>query len=284
VSGHGAQRSTSSGAAPLPALTVHGSLVTIAFAASDPLLVAGVLVVALVAIAHADAPRRLFLAMALGTGLAVAAINPIVAAQGDLILIDGPTTAILDFQVTLEELAYGLAAGARLAAVTLACGAFLGTVDRDRLLAAVARVAPRSALTVALAARLLPALRRDATAIGEAARLRGRAPSLRNAGVLVTPLAAAALERGLDRAEAMAARGYGAGPRTALSERPLTGCELAAAGAGLVLAAVAAAVIAGAAPYRWYPTLSAPGAASLGLAALTLAAGLAAVRLLRSGP
>ena len=118
-------------------------------------------------------PAPLFATIAITTGLAVAILNPFVSTQGDLILIDGPTSVFLDLQVTLEELLYGLAAGARLAAVTLLTGAFLALVDRDRLAARAALVAPRSALTVALAARLLPALRRDASTLHEAARLRG---------------------------------------------------------------------------------------------------------------
>ncbi len=52
-------------------------------------------------------------------------------------------------------------------------GAALAHFDADRLQAQVARIAPRSALTCALAARLVPTLERDARAISEQARLRG---------------------------------------------------------------------------------------------------------------
>jgi hypothetical protein len=94
-------------------------------------------------------------------------------------------------------------------------------------------------------------------------------------------MCAAALERGGDHAEAMAARGYGAGRATALPERPLSHGErlLAACGAGTLV--VAAVTLAGAGDFTWYPTLgsTSPEAVTtavalvlLGLAATVLAA------------
>ena len=80
---------------------------------------------------------------------------------------------LIDIEVTLEEVLAGLAVGVRLFAVAALVGALLAHMDADRLQAQVARIAPRSALTCALAARLLPTLERDARAIAEAARLRG---------------------------------------------------------------------------------------------------------------
>jgi energy-coupling factor transporter transmembrane protein EcfT len=241
-------------------LTALGVTVT-AFAADDPFVIGACLVVACLLLLIAPGPRRLFATIAISTGVAVALLNPFVSTQGDLILINGPTSMFIDLQVTLEELLYGVAAGARLAAVTMLLGAALALVDRDRLAARAARVAPRSALTIALAARLLPSLHRDATTLHEAARLRGwrtggaRREALRTWGGLLEPMCAAALERGGDHAEAMAARGYGAGRATALPERPLTHGErlLTACGAGTLV--VAAATLAGAGDFTWYPTL-----------------------------
>ena len=273
---------------PLAPLSI--GLVTVgvsiaAFSSEDPFLIGACLLTAALLLSRSPGPRRLFATIAVTTGLAVALLNPFVSAQGDLILINGPTSVFLDLQVTLEEVLYGLAAGARLAAVTLLMGAFLALVDRDRLAARAALVAPRSALTVALAARLLPALRRDAVTLHEAARLRGwrtggrRREALRTWGGLLEPMCAAALERGGDHAEAMAARGYGAGRATALPERPLTGRErgLAVIGAGTV--AVGIWTLLGAGDFRWYPTLGSPIMASLVAAALLAGLGIAATAL-----
>ena len=168
---------------------------------------------------------------------------------------------MIDLEVTVEEVLAGLAIGLRLFAVAVLVGAVLAHIDADRLQAQVARIAPRSALTCALAARLLPTLERDARAIAEAARLRGvvladgRWAAGRGARRRWRRLLGSSLERGLDVAEAMTARGYGAGPRTrspsavrprragrpGARRRPGGPC-----GGALAL---------GLAPYSFYPTL-----------------------------
>jgi len=131
-------------------------------------------------------------------------------------------------------------------------------------------VAPRSALTVALAARLLPTLERDARAISETARLRGLdlrrgswAARARRGAPLALPLLGRAGAR-LDVAEAMVARGYAAGPRTRAARTPLRRTEwgVLAVGCALVLAAVAS-IFTPVADYAYYPTMDpvlAPGA------------------------
>jgi energy-coupling factor transporter transmembrane protein EcfT len=271
--------------APLSIGLVAVGVTTAAFAADDPFVIGACLLTAALLLARSPGPRRLFATIAITTGLAVAILNPFVSTQGDLILIDGPTSVFLDLQVTLEELLYGLAAGARLAAVTLLMGAFLALVDRDRLAARAALVAPRSALTVALAARLLPALRRDAVTLHEAARLRGwrtgagRREALRTWGGLLEPMCAAALERGGEHAEAMAARGYGAGRATALPERGLTRREQALTVTGAGTVAVAVWTLLGAGDFRWYPTLGSSSPAALLAAASLAVLGVAAALL-----
>jgi energy-coupling factor transporter transmembrane protein EcfT len=270
------------GLAPLSIGLVAIGVTTTAFAADDPFLIAACLVVAVLLLVIAPGPRRLFATIAITTGLAVALLNPFVSTQGDLILVNGPTSLFIDLQVTLEELLYGLAAGARLAAVTMLLGAVLALIDRDRLAARAALVAPRSALTVALAARLLPSLHRDATTLHEAARLRGwrtggaRREALRTWGGLLEPMCAAALERGGDHAEAMAARGYGAGRTTALPERPLSRGErlLAVSGAGTIV--IAAVTIGGVGDFTWYPRLGSSSPEAIAAAAALVVLGLVA--------
>ncbi len=279
----------SEGAAPLPTVLVVAPLATISFASDDPLVLAATLLAAAVLLARSRAPWRLFAGVAGMTALGVALLNPFVASEGDLILVNGPHTVLIDLQVTVEELAYGAAAGVRVAAVTLICGAFLGLVDRDRALAGAARLAPRSAMAAALGARMLPLLRRDATTIGEAARLRGLATgtsraALRTWGRLLVPLTASALERGLDRAEAMTARGYATTRPTRLPERALTGAERASIGVGLVLAFLAVLTVAGAAPFRYYPTLATPTITGAAVALATAALGVVGATLLGGRP
>lgn len=274
------------GAAPLPTLLVVAPVTALAFACDDPLVLAATLLVAIALLAASRAPWRLFAGVATATAVGVTLLNPFVASEGDLILVNGPHTVLVDLQVTLEELAYGAAAGVRVAAVTLLCGAFLGLVDADRLLAGAARLAPRSAMAAALGARLLPVLRRDASTIGEAARLRGMETgasraALRTWGRLLVPLTASALERGLDRAEAMTARGYGSMRPTRMPERPLTHAERATLGVGGCLLGLVAVVVGGAAPYRYYPTLATPTAGAGLVALATISLGVLGAALLR---
>ena len=78
-------------------------------------------------------------------------------------------------------------------------------------------------LAIALATRLVPTLERDAAGLVEALRGRGvEVSGLRGRARLLSPLLAGSLERALNLAEAMEARGYG---------RP--GAHASAAAAGL---------------------------------------------------
>jgi energy-coupling factor transport system permease protein len=89
-------------------------------------------------------------------------------------------------------------------------------LDHDRLLAA-AGWARRSTVAVALATRLVPLLERDARDLRVA--LRGRGVELGPMRQL-SPLLAGSLERGLNLAEAMEARGYGRAGRTRAPRSP----------------------------------------------------------------
>jgi energy-coupling factor transporter transmembrane protein EcfT len=256
-----------SGRAPLATLPVVVALSAVAMTSDHPLVIAACLLGGLLLLSVApDRPTGLLVVGAL-SGLGLALLNPFVGANGDLILVNGPHFSVLDLQVTLEELGYGLAAGARLTAVTWLVAAGLAIVDADRLHAAVARIAPSSALTVALASRIVPVLRRDGRAIAEAARLRGisltappRRAIVRRLGWLLLPLVTTSLERGVDQAQAMTVRGYGTARFTHLHEERLTTRERRAAGVGVGLClAGAVAVRAGTAPYAWYPHMDRVG-------------------------
>lgn len=266
---------------PLSALAL--AAIVIAFSTDQPLVLGAVAIGAVALFAAAPGrPSRLFLAGGAISGLSLALLNPFVSAQGDLIIWQGPEVSIIDLEVTLEEVLAGVAMGVRLFAVAVVVGAVLAHMDADRLQAQVARVAPRSALTCALAARLMPALERDARAIAETARLRGlgltegRWPGrARRAGPLALPLLGSSLERGLDIAEAMTARGYGSGARTRVTEPGHTRRERVVLAIGVALCALAVtAIVTGAAGYSYYPTLGDPWRAGAVAVALATLAGL----------
>lgn len=277
--------------APGPLAALGLAAMVIAFSTDHPLVLAAVAVGAVALFAAAPGrPSRLFLVGGAVSGLSLALLNPFVSAEGDLILWRGPEVAIIDLEVTLEEVLAGAAIAVRLFAVAVLIGALLAHMDADRLQAQVARIAPRSALTCALAARLMPTLERDARAIVETARLRGVALTdgrwstrIRRAAPLALPLLGSSLERGLDVAEAMTARGYGAGARSRIPEAGYDRRERATLAIGLALAAVAVGVVAlGPARYSFYPTLDNPlEAAPLCVAAATLIGLVGAALVLR---
>jgi energy-coupling factor transport system permease protein len=159
--------------------------------------------------------RRLYLGATLVSSLGVVVLSPLAYVSGSHPVWTGPTVPVLGpVDVTTEELGIAAVQGLRLAAVALAFAAYAMLLDHDRLVQG-SRLLRRSTLTVALATRLVPTLERDAAGLVEALRGRGIVPAgIRGHARLLSPLVAGALERGLNLAEAMEARGYGRPNRT----------------------------------------------------------------------
>ena len=159
-----------------------------------------------------------------GTALSAAALfvlTPFVETLGSHPLWIGPIVPVLgQLDVTREELASALFEACRLAAVGLAFSAYALLVDHDKLVGSVG-AARRFVLAVALATRLLPTLERDASGFVESLRGRGiEVNGARRRAALLSPLLAGSLERGLNLAEAMEARGYGRAGRTRIPPPP----------------------------------------------------------------
>lgn len=268
--------------APLPVVLLVLVAGVLAFTTDQPLVLAALAIGGLVLLRAAPGhPGRLVLIGALLSAAGVLLLTPLLSGQGDLILFSIPMPAMLNGDITAEALAAGAAAAARAFATIALAAAIFAWADPDRMLAGLGRVAPRSALVSALAARLVPTMARDARAISETARLRGvrlttgpRMARARAAAPLALPLVGSALERGLDVAEAMAARGYGEGRRTRLPERQIDGGERATLVIGLLLAiAVAAGIALGATGFTFYPALGPiVTTGSVSLAAIALVA------------
>jgi len=196
----------------VPAAVLLAAAVVAALLATHTLSVAVICVVLLAAAWRAPARRRWpYLVGTLVSALFLFCVTPFVEQVGSHPLWTGPTVPVLGtLDVTTEELHGALFQALRLAAVGLAFAVYALRLDHDRLLAG-AGWARRSALAVALATRLVPLLERDVRDLRVA--LRGRnvdLPAVR----LLSPLLAGSLERGLNVAEAMEARGYGRAART----------------------------------------------------------------------
>ena len=201
---------------PVPAAALLGSLAALALIA-DRALVVGLVAAGLFAVClRAPATRRLlYVGGTLTSALSVFLLSPFVSHTGYHLLWEGPKIPVLGFlDVTSEELAAGGVQALRLAAVGLAFAAYALLLDLDRLLQA-AGFARRSVLAVGLATRLVPTLERDAAGFVEALRGRGvEVRGLRGRARLLSPLVAGSLERSLNLAEAMEARGFGRPGRT----------------------------------------------------------------------
>ena len=211
---------------------------------ADRLGAAGALTAGLLALVlrASRARRRPYLIGALGSAASVVVVWPFLQSTGFRLLWSGPVVPVLGaLDVTQEELRLGALYGLRLAGVSLAFAAYALLVDHDSLLAA-AGFARRSAFAAVLATRLVPTLERDAAGLAEAVRGRGvTVEGVRGRARLVSPLVAGSLERALNLAESMEARGFGRPGRTRMPGRPwrlLDFAALFACGVLLVVAAI----------------------------------------------
>lgn len=220
-------------------------------------------------------------ALALIPALMLTAINAFFSGCGESIVLRLPPWWPGARAITWEAVAFGSVAGAKLAAVmaSFALWAMLG--ESDRTIGLLGRVAPRTAVTLGIAIRLIPGLLRDARRIQAVLWSRGidlRERAIRKraaaAGLLWRTLLASALESAKDLAEALAARGFGSGPRSSLDPDRLAPRDWVplCAGCALVVTAMAVA-ISGAGQYHFYPRLAAPHPGiSLALAAVPIVA------------
>ena len=227
---------------PAAAAALLAALSAAALLAHRTASVAAIAALLLVVCLRAPAGRRrLYLVGAIGSGLAVVLLTPFVETIGSHPLWTGPTVPVLGrLDITNEELRNGLFQGLRLTAVALAFAAYALLLDHDRLVQG-SGFARRSVLAIALATRLVPTLERDAGGLVEALRGRGvEVTGLRGRARLLSPLLAGSLERALNLAEAMEARGYGRPGATRALRPGWTARDRAALAAAVALIAIGA--------------------------------------------
>lgn len=221
-----------------------------------PLVLAGSLAatVAAALVAGVGEELRRAARIAVPLALLVMLVNPLVSQQGETLLVRGWEILGRRFDVTLEALAFGAAAGLRVLVLVLVFGLFSACVDPDELLRLLRRISYRSALTAALATRLVPVLARDAARMGEAARCRATPPGR---AVAARAALTGALDRAVDVAAALEVRGYAGARRPLPGRTPWSRHDLAVAAAAVALALLAlGARMAGAGGFDAYPELS----------------------------
>ena len=227
---------------PGPAAALLAAAAAAALLAEHVLAVAAIAVVLLLVCLRAPTERRRpYLVGTLGSALALFVLTPFVAHVGTHVVWTGPELPVLgQLDITGEELESGLFQALRLGAVGLAFAAYALLLDHDRLVQS-AGFARRSVLAVGLATRLVPTLERDARGLVEALRGRGvDASGVRGRARLLSPLLAGSLERGLNLAEAMEARGFGRPGRTRVPRPPWTRLDRVALVLSPVLIAIGA--------------------------------------------
>ncbi len=192
---------------------------------------------------------------ALPLGVLVVVINALVTRNGLTViwrLGDLPVLGHTD--VTLEAAVYGAILGLRAVALILGGALYTAAVDPDEVLRLFRRVSFRSALTAALATRMVPVLIRDSRRLADAQRCRPGRPPTRVQ--LLRATTSGVLDRALDVAAALEVRGYGAARRPPPARAPYSRHDLEfIASAGGVLALSIGARVAGLAPFHAYPAL-----------------------------
>ncbi|HEV3000573.1 MAG TPA: energy-coupling factor transporter transmembrane component T [Solirubrobacteraceae bacterium] len=216
------------------------------------------------------------LRFALPFALFVALINPLISRNGLTVIARlGEVPPFGELDITLEALAYGATFGLRLLVVVLAFAVATYAVDPDEVLRLFRRVSFRSALTAALAVRLVPVLHSDARRLAEARRCRADGEASRMA--VLRAVTAGALDRATDVAATLEVRGYATGGRSQAAGRPRSRHDRwFMASAAAVVALAVGAKAGGIAAFQAFPSLEMP----VGAAELVLAAAFVVVALL----
>jgi energy-coupling factor transport system permease protein len=236
-------------------------LALVALSFDHPLVLTALLGTVVAAAAAARVARRVLvvLTVALPFAAVIALINPLVVRDGLTVVARlGSVPAVGQLDVTAEATAYGGVLALR-ALVVIGCFALhSAAVDPDDLLRAFRRVSFRSALTAALATRMVPVLARDARRLHDAQRCLAGDPAPRRA--VVRAVAAGALDRAVDVAATLEVRGYGAARRAPRGGgRPWSRHDLEFAAAAAALAAIGlAAYLEEWERFAAYPSFHAP--------------------------
>ena len=227
---------------PVPAAALLAGLAAAALLADRTISVAIIAAGLFALCLRAPRGRRWpYLVGTLVSGLVLFLFSPLVARYGGVLYWEGPEVPVIGrLDVTSEELAEALFQSLRLVAVGLAFAAYALLLDLDGLLLAGGRLR-RSVLAVALATRLLPTLERDAAGYLEALRGRGLVvEGVRGRARLISPLVAGSLERSLNLAESMEARGFGRPGRTRAPSPPWSTLDRLAIVAAVAVVALGA--------------------------------------------
>jgi energy-coupling factor transport system permease protein len=270
-------------ASPAAAVVYLGSLITVAFLYSSPLVLTatGIALVLAGRLAGARAAVRAALWMGLSLALLITLVNALVVSRGETVLArlgEWPVFGHVD--VTAEAIAAGAMLGLRAAVVMVGFAVYSACVDPDRVLRALRPLAGRSALTATLVSRLVPVAAADAARLRDAAQLRGPGAAPVGKAPLARRLLAGSLDRAIDVAATLELRGYSLDAPRAKNRgsRSRYDRRFYLTGAAVFVAAVVAKLL-NADDFAEYPVIEVgAGQATLALAAFLCFSGLAPLR------
>ena len=251
------------------------ALAAVALAFLHPLVLAALLVAVVGGASLAGVGREVgrVARYAVPFALFIALINPFVSRNGLTVVVRlGEIPPFGQVDLTLEALVYGAMFGLRMLVVILAFAVATYAVDPDEVLRLFRRVSFRSALTAALAVRLVPVLANDARRLAEARRCRAEDEVGRLA--VLGAVASGALDRAADVAATLEVRGYATASPSRAAARPWSRHDVwFLCSAAAIACAAAVATLAGVADFEAFPALDAP----LDAASILFAAGIVAV-------
>ncbi len=130
---------------------------------------------------------------------------------------------------TLEALVFGFVFSIRTASALLWLNSFNEIITSDKFIFLFGRISPKTALVISMVLRFIPLVRSQSEEIKKAGKGVGNLPTekdfigkIRHGARRLSILISWTLEKGIDSADSMKARGYGLPGRTAFNSYPFT--------------------------------------------------------------
>jgi energy-coupling factor transport system permease protein len=197
-------------------------------------------------------PLALMLVFAAGTA---ACVNLVAGHTGADVMVRLPSDwPLIGGALTVESLAFGGALGLGLAAALLAVAPLSRVLEPHDVVDAMPGPLERTGIAVATSLNLVSGFGRTFTAVSDAQRMRGWRPrGIRSWNEVMVPVVLTAIEDSVLLAEAMEARGFGAGRRTSYATGKWGRRDIAVVVAALGAVALFIGLRVAGAPIDWYP-------------------------------
>ncbi len=253
------------GLAPRAWLVWSAAAVTVALLTDNPvyrvLVVLAALNVLLAWLPPGRNRKPLALALVVAAVLA-ASINVLASHTGADVLLRLPAwLPLAGGPITLESLAFGGAISLGLVAALLAVAPLSLILEPHDVVDAMPASLERTGIAVATSMNLVSGIGRTFVSVRDAQQMRGWRPrGLRSWNEVLVPVVLTAIEDSVLMAEAMEARGFGAGRRTSYALRSWTRWDVTVAASALAAALLFAVMRLAGVAMDWYPypTLALP--------------------------